>query len=283
MFTQSNRTVRGGFTLIELLVVIAIIAILAAILFPVFAQAREKARQTSCISNMKQLGLGLMMYSQDYDETFPTSVTWSIQPSWALTIEPYLKNIGVLRCPSDSGTTSEGGADFHSGFGLWISYAANCLSGGFGNTPTQPDNRNYGLIGSAMPWSDPTKEGVALSGVNYPAATVLLAEKHSDDMDRNGQDWIGNRTLIQPHSNIMWIGPNAGGGSWTSWFGGDIPNGQAPLRKDLTGRNGGVSVKHSGMSNFVFADGHVKSMKPEATNPDPVARPRDNMWWAGRP
>ena len=67
----SSRSRTSAFTLIELLVVIAIIAILAAILFPVFAQAREKARQTSCLSNMKQIGLGLLMYTQDYDEQFP--------------------------------------------------------------------------------------------------------------------------------------------------------------------------------------------------------------------
>ena len=65
---------KKAFTLIELLVVIAIIAILAAILFPVFAQAREKARQTSCLSNLKQIGLGLMMYTQDYDETYPMNL-----------------------------------------------------------------------------------------------------------------------------------------------------------------------------------------------------------------
>ena len=70
------RNRRTGFTLIELLVVIAIIAILAAILFPVFAQAREKARQTSCLSNAKQLGLGISMYVQDYDETMPFACGW---------------------------------------------------------------------------------------------------------------------------------------------------------------------------------------------------------------
>ena len=70
---NANRSHRNAFTLIELLVVIAIIAILAAILFPVFAQAREKARSASCLSNEKQIGLGLMMYTQDYDETYPTA------------------------------------------------------------------------------------------------------------------------------------------------------------------------------------------------------------------
>src|SRR5215467_15487314 len=81
---------RRGFTLIELLVVIAIIAILAAILFPVFAQAREKARSISCLSNVKQIGLGTSMYVQDYDERFP--VTWgSGQDPWLVILEPYMK------------------------------------------------------------------------------------------------------------------------------------------------------------------------------------------------
>src|SRR5689334_17704804 len=88
---------RVGFTLIELLVVIAIIAILAAILFPVFAQAREKARQTSCLSNLKQIGLGGMMYAQDYDETYFCGWRWGAPASatgtqiWRITILPYVK------------------------------------------------------------------------------------------------------------------------------------------------------------------------------------------------
>jgi prepilin-type N-terminal cleavage/methylation domain-containing protein len=98
-----SRGMLPAFTLIELLVVIAIIAILAAILFPVFAQAREKARQTSCLSNSKQLALGTLMYVQDYDETFPMSV-YIIAPNRAFAVydalEPYMKNIGILQCPS---------------------------------------------------------------------------------------------------------------------------------------------------------------------------------------
>jgi prepilin-type N-terminal cleavage/methylation domain-containing protein len=97
---------RSGFTLIELLVVIAIIAILAAILFPVFAQAREKARQTSCLSNLKQLGTSMMMYASDHDGLFPPAVgrqPSEVNPyefSWLRRLEPYTKNLGVFICPS---------------------------------------------------------------------------------------------------------------------------------------------------------------------------------------
>jgi prepilin-type N-terminal cleavage/methylation domain-containing protein/prepilin-type processing-associated H-X9-DG protein len=125
---------RSGFTLIELLVVIAIIAILAAILFPVFARAREKARQTSCISNLKQLGLGMLMYVQDYDERFPNGQYsaggaagpctdgnivhngwgWMVDSNWRGQVpskiylrdivNPYIKNEQLWLCPSDTRT-----------------------------------------------------------------------------------------------------------------------------------------------------------------------------------
>nr|WP_309686653.1 prepilin-type N-terminal cleavage/methylation domain-containing protein [Armatimonas sp.] len=115
MFKSDQK--RSAFTLIELLVVIAIIAILAAILFPVFAQARDKARQTACLSNLKQVGTALMMYVQDYDETFPAAPynliitdplfvapsnwAWSL---WVPKIEPYVKNYGVFVCPNAPNT-----------------------------------------------------------------------------------------------------------------------------------------------------------------------------------
>jgi prepilin-type N-terminal cleavage/methylation domain-containing protein len=100
---------RNGFTLIELLVVIAIIAILAAILFPVFVQAREKARQTQCLSNMRQMGLAVQMYLQDFDERFPldshtgSGAYWT----WLFTLEPYTKTRLLYRCPSDPSTNWE--------------------------------------------------------------------------------------------------------------------------------------------------------------------------------
>jgi len=95
---------RRGFTLIELLVVIAIIAILAAILFPVFARAREKARQASCLSNVKQFALATQMYVQDYDELLPPSITGTPSGALLTTFEllaPYTKNEVIERCPSD--------------------------------------------------------------------------------------------------------------------------------------------------------------------------------------
>ena len=108
---------RRGFTLIELLVVIAIIAILAAILFPVFAKAREKARQTSCLNNEKQIGLAFLQYAQDYDETFPlnpggtewsgSGTNWLLDPGcWFKSIDPYIKNTQILLCPSVGGGTA---------------------------------------------------------------------------------------------------------------------------------------------------------------------------------
>ena len=104
-----STRLRKGFTLIELLVVIAIIAILAAILFPVFARAREAARQSACQSNLKQLGTAWQMYAQDYDECVVPysssggSTGYAIR--WNVELQPYIKNAGVMRCPSDSPNT----------------------------------------------------------------------------------------------------------------------------------------------------------------------------------
>lgn len=120
---KSNKR---AFTLIELLVVIAIIAILAAILFPVFAKAREAARKTSCLNNLKQLGTGVMMYSQDYDETYPNRS--QLAGHWGYAIQPYVKNYNLFQCPSNpnKNNNATGGPDpSGSGQVLKISYGAN--------------------------------------------------------------------------------------------------------------------------------------------------------------
>jgi len=120
---------RRGFTLIELLVVIAIIAILAAILFPVFAKAREKARQASCSSNMKQLCTAALMYAQDYDEC--TALHYYIGPGWNPfyraqdAVQPYVKNTQLLICPSSRVTIGYqrcNSGRYHQPAGSWCTY-----------------------------------------------------------------------------------------------------------------------------------------------------------------
>ena len=111
--SRTPRVLAKGFTLIELLVVIAIIAILAAILFPVFARARENARRASCQSNLKQIGLGFMQYTQDYDEKFPFATdNVTALTGWAVAIQPYLKSTQIYQCPSEptSGSSDPNGA-----------------------------------------------------------------------------------------------------------------------------------------------------------------------------
>jgi prepilin-type N-terminal cleavage/methylation domain-containing protein/prepilin-type processing-associated H-X9-DG protein len=154
---------KRAFTLIELLVVIAIIAILAAILFPVFARAREKARQTSCLSNMKQMGTASMMYVQDYDERFPLSYYQTVnaagQPcyfTFLAAVEPYVKNRQIYQCPSepkamdiDAGFRSLGVPGGECGAFTWASY-----------------NFNYAL----------TNIGAAIASIEFPAETALASD-----------------------------------------------------------------------------------------------------------
>ncbi len=220
---------KSAFTLIELLVVIAIIAILAAILFPVFAQAREKARQTSCLSNFKQLGLGFEMYKQDYDGIYPINRERNSDdpPSsdadetiaWPELIEPYIKNgkvakpdgsvafnQGVYHCPSDAGTA------------VGPSYAINA-------------------------WLE---FGFAESGMNRPSETAILAEKRGE---------IGEEHFV------FWKAP------WPTWP--PTLNTSIQATEDALNRISASSPdaeqetalqtrRHSGGSNWLYADGHAK-------------------------
>lgn len=263
--TMVKRTITRAFTLIELLVVIAIIAILAAILFPVFAQAREKARQTSCLSNEKQLGLGILQYVQDYDEMFPAaSSAWA--DSWAKTTQPYIKSYDVFRCPS------EGELELRPALVPWagvgISYGANMNNNGyaFGSFkalgPFGLGNETTGF------WYIPS---LTLADIKQPASGIMLAEKHNGDSRAIGGD--GNATNYSAgFTDATWVG-NIDGKTPSR-----IPDGTRAAAKYPNGPNGAVSAKHSEMANFLFCDGHAKAMKPATTNPNPGARPQDNMW-----
>ncbi|MGI5817758.1 MAG: DUF1559 domain-containing protein [Armatimonadota bacterium] len=163
-----------GFTLIELLVVIAIIAILAAILFPVFARAREKARQTSCSSNIKQLQLGILMYAQDYDEMLPTEdYNYGLggsdgDGSWRGVIFPYVKNTQLFVCPSHTPASPVfDGSVFDKGQNA--SYAIN--------------DWHQGATGDPNPIGAYAPRGAALALVHEPSSTVFLLESPGPDDD----------------------------------------------------------------------------------------------------
>ena len=157
---MDNMTIlRGekGFTLIELLVVIAIIAILAAILFPVYARLREKARQTQCVSNVKQVTMAFKTYTDDYDQKYPAIMTVTggsvpIGPIWAWPMDPYVKSGGILACPS-AGCSGSHGDLVTNGSTRPYSYFFNArLSGASEGTPAYPSNCI--IIGDWMPYGN---------------------------------------------------------------------------------------------------------------------------------
>lgn len=145
---------RAGFTLIELLVVIAIIAILAAILFPVFARARENARRSSCLSNTKQLGIAVIQYTQDYDEKLPALYALPGATFWGQMIEPYAKSTQVFFCPSDTGSRSV------------LPLTLNNTSYGWNWSFRNADNGTFTYTGG----------GYNLSAIPLVAETVMLAD-----------------------------------------------------------------------------------------------------------
>ena len=221
-----------AFTLIELLVVIAIIAILAAILFPVFARARENARRTSCLSNMKQIGLGALQYSQDYDEkwmpwedayTFPGGAP----SSWDLTMQPYLKSTQVITCPNDSGNPFDLRP---SGYGLQRrSYAMATYA-----LETTVKANGDRVIASK---DGGTNSGAAISLFPSTANTVLLGEVRMCPGSNAQIEYRGCSTFN--NTDQMWASNN--------------------LPMNNSGTPVGTGLLHLDSAILLYMDGHAKA------------------------
>lgn len=249
---------RRAFTLIELLVVIAIIAILAAILFPVFAQAREKARSASCLSNIKQVSLSWQMYIQDYDETMvpafnyaPTTVGTSTfsQIWWPKLQEPYVKNWAIYHCPSapDPSAVFGGGP-----FAWW-------------RNQMRLGNIGYNYLGLSIWLACDVKQtvGVGLASVGKPASTVAFVD--SAYQPAPGQVLSNNNrgfSVVQAPAQYAAIYPapitctyyNGVNGGW------DWPNAATKRPYSI----GWTLDRHSEGMNVGWVDGHAKFMKYQA-------------------
>ena len=236
--TSAKPTIRGArpaFTLIELLVVIAIIAILAAILFPVFARARENARRSSCQSNLKQIGLGVLQYVQDYDENMPFTRTAEAVSNWQFNVQPYVKSYQLFACPSNTRNTI--GLDAGpSPNPTVVSYAAIRTAGSSGTA---------GSGGAFSDYQSTPPVVVSVADFEEVSQTIMVVDSNTSDMNFR-------------MSNPTWNGLTA-----TS-CGGDRPC---------------LFAGHLGTMNVLFADGHVKALKPLQTVPAAMSGTASvNMW-----
>jgi len=237
-----------GFTLIELLVVIAIIAILAAILFPVFAQARESARAISCLSNMRQIGLALRMYSQDYDESYPNNrlgfTTIGSQTNdplyeggwnWRNALQPYLKNKGIFACPSNPGARPGGpGAFPPEDTSNW-----NGNAEGYANEPDRIMPVSYAMNSGANNWAP-----VAQPADSLPDFMRQRAPLTDGSINRAANlVAFGESTWRQPEFSPDWMFAETGNGDFCK-------------NRALYSHRG-----IDGKTNLVYYDGHAKTKK----------------------
>ena len=256
MFSNIVKSKRSGFTLIELLVVIAIIAILAAILFPVFAKAREKARQTSCLSQTKQIGLGLMQYNQDYDEKYPfgsqvtaAAITAGVTPTtpglgqgWAGQIYSDIKSASIFKCPDDSTTAIVQTAPQPTL--VPVSYAFNSNAAG----QTQA---SYGNVAKSVLIFEVTGSNADVTAVATQGQAVTTAG------DVNSV--AGNGVLVGKTSATA----SPTGVAWT-YVTGYLADSQATATGNTVGSFKTATGLHSDGANFLLADGHSKWFRGSA-------------------
>jgi prepilin-type N-terminal cleavage/methylation domain-containing protein/prepilin-type processing-associated H-X9-DG protein len=186
-FAHSNRSF-AGFTLIELLVVVSIISLLTAILFPVFARARENARRSSCMSNLKQMGLAFMQYTQDYDEQLPKEYTSTAPHYWMQTLQPYIKSDQIFNCPSANYSYINSNGSNSS----YVSYGYNhYLSGALSSAA--------GVNIAAIPQVAITP--LVVDGSYYVAGPDNTCQASTSSVAKTDAGWCGGTSTSFPYNN----------------------------------------------------------------------------------
>ncbi len=245
---------QDGFTLIELLVVLIVIAILAAIIFPVFANVRERGRRTTCASNEKQLGMALLAYAGDYDETFPHGDLYGGGDGWGAKVFPYVKSTQVFHCPDDETVDQPGEIS-----GDANSYGLNSNISGFKSFSPKAISPS-GRVG--LPQVAATSNTVLLFEVSHCVA--ILTDPQQDTQSAAGTGAEGHSLDQSDPTYPLGQGDVAGGLPLyaTGNMGGRVLNGATKGGKLLPGAVGSVP-RHGGGANYVACDGHVQWLRPE--------------------